>query len=215
MGAKCDPDPSAPAENTVESAAMSIADRIRIRGTRVLSDAHYRLTETTLDWRRSDGEWQTQKREVFDRGNGAVVLPYDLARGKVVLIRQFRLPAYLNGHEDLLVEAIAGLLDDAHPEDRIRLEAEEESGYRIGELTHVFDAFMSPGSVTETLHFFVAPYDPSMRIGPGGGHPGEGEDIEVLELPIGEALAMVDDGRICDAKTIMLLQYAALKLFPM
>jgi nudix-type nucleoside diphosphatase (YffH/AdpP family) len=192
---------------------MSIADRIRIKHKRVLSNAHYRLSETTFDWRRSDGEWQTQTREVFDRGNGAVLLPYDLARGTVLLIRQFRLPAYLNGHDDLLVEAIAGLLDDAHPEDRIRQEAEEESGYRLGALTHVFDAFMSPGAVTEALHFFVAPYDPSMRVGPGGGHPGEGEDIEVLELPIAEALAMVDDGRICDGKTILLLQYAALKLF--
>ncbi len=193
---------------------MSLKDRVRIKGVEVLSDAHYVLRRASLDWLRSDGAWQAQTREVFDRGDGAVLLPYDLKRGTVVLIRQFRLPAYLNGHDDLLIEAIAGLLDDAHPEDRIRLEAEEESGYRIGEVTHVFDAFMSPGAVTETLHFFVAPYEPSMRVGAGGGQAEEGEDIEVIELPLGEALSMIDDGRICDAKTILLLQYAALKLFP-
>ncbi len=192
---------------------MTISDRIRIREVRVLSDNHYILKTTSFDWRRGNGEWQTQHRETYDRGNGAVLLPYHRAQRTVVLIRQFRYPAYVNGHDDLMIEAVAGLLDDASPEERIRAEAEEESGYRLGKIEKIFEAFMSPGSVTEKLHFFIAEYDPSMRVGRGGGNPDEGEDIEVLELPIDEALAMIADGRIVDAKTIMLLQYAALKIF--
>ena len=192
---------------------MTIKDRLRVRETRLLSDNWYILKTTTFDWKRRDGTWQTQSREHYDRGNGAVLLPYDLARRTVLLVRQFRYPAYVNGHDDLLIEAAAGLLDDAEPETRIRVEVEEELGYRLGEVRKVFEAFMSPGSVTEILHFFVAPYDASMRIGDGGGHPDEGEDIEVLEPTIDEALAMVGDGRIRDAKTIMLLQHLALTTF--
>ena len=131
----------------------------------------------------------------------------------VLLVRQFRLPAYLNGYDDLLIDAAAGLLDDAQPEVRIRAEVEEELGYRLGAVRKVFEAFMSPGSVTEILHFFVAEYDASMRIGDGGGHPDEGEDIEVLEPTVDEARAMIADGRIRDAKTIMLLQHLALTVF--
>ncbi|HEY0912618.1 MAG TPA: GDP-mannose pyrophosphatase, partial [Bradyrhizobium sp.] len=152
-------------------------------------------------------------RETYDRGNGAALLPYNLAQRAVVLVRQFRYPTYVNGYDDLLIEAAAGQLDNATPEFRIRAEAEEETGYRLGKIEKVFEAFMSPGSITEKLHFFVAEYDPSMRIGSGGGLASEGEDIEVLELPIDQALAMIADGRIQDAKTIMLLQYAALKIF--
>ena len=192
---------------------MTIADRIRIDKVRLLSDNHYVLKTTTFEWRRANGEWQTQHRETYDRGNGAVLLPYNRAQRTVVLVRQFRYPAYVNGHDDLMIEAVAGLLDDASPEMRIRAEAEEESGYRLDKIEKIFEAFMSPGSVTERLHFFIAEYDPSMRVGHGGGNPDEGEDIEVLELPIDEALAMIGDGRIVDAKTIMLLQYAALKIF--
>lgn len=192
---------------------MSVKDRVRVRETRLLSDNWYVLKTATFDWKRRDGTWQTQSREVYDRGNGAVLLPYDLARRTVLLVRQFRYPAFVNGHDDLLIEAAAGLLDDAEPETRIRAEVEEELGYRLGEVQPVFQAFMSPGSVTEILHFFVAPYDATMRIGDGGGHPDEGEDIEVLELTVDEALAMIADGRIRDAKTIMLLQHAALHVF--
>src|SRR5712675_1316511 len=192
---------------------MSIADRIRVKNVRLLSDNHYTLKTTTFEWRRANGEWQTQHRESYDRGNGATLLPYNLGQRTVVLVRQFRYPAYVNGYDDLLIEAAAGLLDNASPEVRIRAEAEEETGYRLGEIRKVFEAFMSPGAVTEKLHFFVAEYDPSMRIGDGGGIADEGEDIEVLELPIDQALAMIADGRIVDAKTIMLLQYAALNIF--
>ena len=192
---------------------MTVSDRIRIKDVRVLSKHHYTLKTTTFEWRRGNGEWQTQQRESYDRGNGAALLPYNLAQRMVVLVRQFRYPAYVNGYDDLLVEAAAGLLDDETPELRIRAEAEEETGYRLGEIRKIFEAFMSPGSVTEKLHFFVAEYDPSMRIGSGGGKADEGEDIEVLELPIDQAMAMIGDGRIVDAKTIMLLQYAALNIF--
>ena len=192
---------------------MTISDRVRIKDERVLSHARYLLKSITFDYRRGNDEWQTQTREVYDRGNAATLLPYNLARRMVVLARQFRLPAYVNGHDDLMIEAAAGMLDNASPEERIRAEAEEEIGYRLHDVKKAFEAFMSPGAVTEKIHCFVAEYDPSMRIGDGGGLVDEGEDIEVLELPIDSALAMIADGRIADAKTIMLLQYAALNIF--
>ena len=192
---------------------MSISDRVRVRNVRVLSDEHHTLKSVTFEWRRRDGEWQTQTREVLDRGNAAALLPYNRAQRTVVLVRQFRYPAYVGGHDDLLIEAAAGLLDDETPEARIRAEAEEETGYRLGHIRKLFEAFMSPGAVTEKIHFFVAEYDPAMKIGSGGGIASEGEDIEVLELSFDQALAMIGDGRIADAKTIMLLQYAALNIF--
>jgi len=192
---------------------MTVSDRIRVQNVRLLSDNHYTLKTTTFEWRRADRKWQTQHRETYDRGNAAALLPYNLAQRTVVLVRQFRYPAYVNGYDDLLIEAAAGLLDNETPEIRIRAEVEEETGYRLGEIRKVFEAFMSPGAVTEKLHFFVAEYESNMRIGSGGGLASEGEDIEVLELPIDQGLAMIGDGRIADAKTIMLLQYAALNIF--
>ncbi len=192
---------------------MTVSDRIRVKNVRLLSDDHYVLKTTTFEWRRADGKWQTLNRETYDRGNAAVILPYNLKQRSVILVRQFRYPPYVNGYDDLMIEAAAGLLDNQSPEARIRSEAEEETGYRLGEVRKIFEAFMSPGSVTEKLHFFVAAYEPSMRIGEGGGVTSEGEDIEVLELGIDEAMAMIADGRIGDAKTIMLLQYAVLNVF--
>jgi nudix-type nucleoside diphosphatase (YffH/AdpP family) len=192
---------------------MTISDRIRVQNVRVLSANYATLKDTTFEWRRANGQWQTQTRETFDRGNAATLLPYNLRQRTVVLVRQFRYPAYVSGYDDLLIEAAAGLLDNASPEARIRAETEEETGYRLGEIRKIFEAFMSPGAVTEKIHFFVAEYDPSMRVGSGGGIASEGEDIEVLELPIDQALAMIGDGRIADAKTIMLLQYVALNIF--
>src|ERR1700675_1674873 len=141
---------------------MTISDRIRVQNVRVLSDNYATLKDTTFEWRRGNGEWQTQARETFDRGNAATLLPYNLKQRTVVLVRQFRYPAYVNGYDDLLIETAAGLLDDASPETRIRAEAEEETGYRLGDIRKVFEAFMSPGSVTEKLHFFVAAYEPGM-----------------------------------------------------
>lgn len=189
------------------------ADRVRIVDVRTLSDNWYVLKTTTFDFQRADGTWQRQHRETYDRGNGAVVLLHDPVRRTVILTRQFRFPAYVNGHDGMLIEAPAGLLDQATPEARIRAEAEEETGYRVGVVRKVFEAFMSPGSVTEKLYFFVAEYDAAAKAGRGGGIADEGEDIEVLELPFVAALRMIESGEIADGKTIMLLQYAALHLF--
>ncbi|SEE44788.1 nudix-type nucleoside diphosphatase, YffH/AdpP family [Streptomyces sp. 2131.1] len=184
---------------------------VRIRDVELTSRGWHVLRRTTFDYRRRDGRWETQERETYDRGNGAVVLPYDTERGRVLLTRQFRYPAYVNGHPDgMLIEAAAGLLDEEDPYTAIRRESAEELGICLGALVHVLDSYMSPGSVTERLHFFAAPYTPDDRTGPGGGVDEEGEDIEVLELPFAEALAMTRDGRITDGKTIMLLQWAAL-----
>jgi nudix-type nucleoside diphosphatase (YffH/AdpP family) len=188
-------------------------DRIRIHDVETLSDDWYLLKKTTFDLLRSDGTWQRQSRETYDRGNGATMLLYNLARRTVVLTRQFRFPAYVNGHPGMLIEAAAGLLDHASPEDRIRAEVEEETGYRVSCVRKIFEAFMSPGSVTERLYFFVAEYDSGARATLGGGNHAEGEDIEVLELPIDEALAAINTGDIQDGKTIMLLQYAILHIF--
>ena len=192
---------------------MTISDRVRVKNVEVLSDDYYLLKKTTFEYRRANGEWQTQSRETYDRGNCATVLPYNLAQRTVILVRQFRYPVYVNGYDNLLIEAAAGVLDGEAPEVRIRAEAEEETGYSLREVRKVFEAFMSPGAVTEKLYFFVAEYEPEMRVSSGGGIADEGEEIEVLELPIDEALAMIGDGRIVDAKTIMLLQYAALNIF--
>lgn len=191
---------------------MSIAERIRVEDVTVLSDDWYLLKKTVFSYRRGDGSWQRQSRETYDRGNGATILLYDPRRRTVILTRQFRYPAFVNGHDDLLIEAPAGLLDNATPEARIRAETAEETGFAIGAVRPIFDAFMSPGSVTERLHFFVAEYAPGDRASAGGGNADEGEDIDVLELGIDEALGMIDTGAIRDGKTIMLLQYAALNL---
>ncbi len=193
---------------------MSIAHRVRVEDVTVLSDDWYVLKKTTFSFRRSDGSWQRQSRETYDRGTGATILLYDPKRRTVILTRQFRYPVFVNGHDDLLIEAPAGLLDNAEPEVRIRAETEEETGFRVRDVRPIFDAFMSPGSVTERLHFFVGEYEPGDRASSGGGNETEGEDIAVLEVGIDEALSMIGSGTIRDGKTIMLLQYAALHLFP-
>jgi nudix-type nucleoside diphosphatase (YffH/AdpP family) len=193
---------------------MSLADRVRIQDVRTLSDDWYVLKKTIFDYRRRDGVWQRQSRETYDRGDGATILLYSRAKRSVVLVRQFRFPAYVNGWDDLLTETPAGLLDKATPADAIRREVEEETGYRARNVRPVFQAYMSPGSVTERLHFFIAEYEPQDRVAAGGGDAQEGEDIEVVELSIEDALERIDTGEICDGKTIMMLQYAALRLFP-
>ena len=158
-----------------------MAERVRVREVRVLSDDWYLLKKTTLDYQRRDGSWQTLNRETYDRGNGAAILLYDPARGTVLLVRQFRYPAFVNGHPEPLIEVAAGLLDELSPEEAIRREAEEEAGCHVAQPRRVFEAFMSPGSVTERLVFFVAEYSAATRITDGGGLAAEGEDIEVLE----------------------------------
>jgi len=192
---------------------MSIAHRIKVEDVKVLSHDWYLLKKTTFSFLREDGSWQRQSRETYDRGNGATILLYDPSRRTVILTRQFRYPAFVNGHDDLLIEAPAGLLDNAEPEARILAETEEETGFKVRHVRQIFDAFMSPGSVTERLHFFVGEYSPSDRTSDGGGNEEEGEDIAVLEIDIDEALAMIASGAIRDGKTIMLLQYAALNIF--
>ncbi|MGP1395340.1 MAG: NUDIX domain-containing protein [Inquilinaceae bacterium] len=183
---------------------------VRVRQVELLSDDWYVLKKTTFDYRRRDGRWQTMARETYDRGNGAAILLYDPDRRVVLLTRQFRYPAYVNGHAEPMIEVCAGILDEHSPEDCIRREVEEEAGVRVANPRRVFDAFMSPGSVTERLTFFVAEYRPGDRVNDGGGVVAEGEDIEILELTLETALSMVEDGRIVDAKTILLLHYAAL-----
>lgn len=193
---------------------MSLKNRVRVLEERLLSDNWYILKTTRFEYQRGDGRWQVQHRETYDRGNGAAILLYSLAQRSVILTRQFRYPAFVNGQTELMIEVPAGLLDAADPESRIRAEAEEEAGYRVRAPRQVFDTFMSPGAVTERLHLFVAEYDPADRISEGGGLEEEGEDIEVFELDFDSALSQVANGTINDAKTILLLQYAALHLFP-
>jgi nudix-type nucleoside diphosphatase (YffH/AdpP family) len=187
-----------------------ISAPIRVRSKELLSANWGKLWKVTFDITLRDGRAETQVREVYDRGNGAAILPIDPARGTVLLIRQFRMPVYVNGHDGWLIEACAGLLDDRDAEAAIRKEAEEELGYRIGAIERVFDVYMSPGSVTERLALFTGRYTPADRISAGGGSPHEGEDIEVLELPLAEAIALMKRGEIADGKTVLLLQHIAL-----
>ena len=184
-----------------------------VRDVEVTSDGWHVLRRTTYDYRRGDGAWETQQRETYDRGNGATILPYDPDRGTVLLTRQFRFPVYVNGHPDgMLIEAAAGLLDEDEAETAIRRETREELGVEIGVLEHVFDVYMSPGSVTERVHFYAGTYSPADRVSSGGGLADDGEDIEVLELTLEHATAMIADGRIADGKTIILLQWLAARL---
>ncbi len=186
-------------------------NNVKILETAILSNNWYTLKKITYEYKQKDGSLHVQNREAYDRGNGATILLYNKAAGTVILTRQFRLPTFINGNADgLLIEACAGLLDKDNPEDCIRRETEEETGYKITDVRKIFEAYMSPGSVTEILYFFVAAYTASMKVSDGGGVAHEQENIEVLELPFATAIKMVEDGAIKDAKTIMLLQYAQL-----
>jgi nudix-type nucleoside diphosphatase (YffH/AdpP family) len=185
-------------------------NEIRNHSPEVLSDGWGKFYKHTFELKRRDGTWDRQVREVYDRGHAAVILPYDPTRGTVLLVRQFRLPAFLNGDREPLIEACAGILEGTDPETCIRKEAEEELGYCLGSVTHVYDIYMSPGSVTEKLSFFTAEYSPSDQVSDGGGEASEGEDIEVLEMPLSNAMALVESGGIIDAKTVMLVQHLAL-----
>jgi len=185
--------------------------KVTIIETEVLSDNWYTLRKVTYDYQKKDGSWQRQSREAYDRGNGATILLYHGKERKVILTCQFRLPTFVNGNESgMLIEACAGLLDKDNPEDAIRRETEEETGYKVASVRKIFEAYMSPGSVTEILYFFVAEYERSMKINDGGGVAHEQEDIEVLELDADKAMSMIGTGEIRDGKTIMLLQYARL-----
>ncbi|WP_258101215.1 GDP-mannose pyrophosphatase NudK [Marinoscillum pacificum] len=186
-------------------------ENIKILNTEVLSDNWYTLNKVTFEHRDQQGNWTQQTREAYDRGNGATILLYNSSTKKVILTRQFRLPTYVNGNDDgMLIEACAGLLDKDNAEDCIRKETEEETGYKVSNVKKIFESYMSPGSVTEILYFFVAEYTKDMKVSDGGGLDEENEHIEVLELDFEEAYNMIASGEIKDGKTIMLLQYAKL-----
>jgi GDP-mannose pyrophosphatase NudK len=188
-----------------------ITRNIKIRNTEVLSNNWYTLNKVTYEYQNKDGAWETHSREAYDRGNGATILLYNTVSQTVILTRQFRLPTFINGNTDgLLIEACAGLLDENNAEDCIKKETEEETGYKVRDVRKIFEAYMSPGSVTEMLHFFVAEYDKAMKISDGGGLAEEQENIEVREIPFETAYHMIYTGEIKDGKTIMLLQYAKL-----
>ncbi|CAN5749909.1 GDP-mannose pyrophosphatase NudK [soil metagenome] len=181
---------------------------IKVLDITILSNNWYTLKKVTYEYNTKDGIKQTQSREAYDRGNGATILLYNKEQGTVILTRQFRLPTFINGNETgMLIEACAGLLDKENPEDCIRRETEEETGYRITTVRKVYEAYMSPGSVTEILYFFIAEYSKDMKVTEGGGVEHEQENIEVLEMPFHQAMDMIGNAEIKDAKTIMLLQY--------
>ena len=186
-------------------------DKVKILDTQILSDNWYVLRKITYEYFKKDGTKQVQTREVYDRGNGATILLYNKEQKTVILTKQFRLPTFVNGNENgMLIEACAGLLDKDNAEDCIRRETEEETGYKITAVKKIFEAYMSPGSVTETLYFFIAAYSKEMKVTDGGGVEHEEENIEVLEINIESAMQMIDNGEIKDGKTIMLLQYIKL-----
>lgn len=183
--------------------------KIEIKKTELLSDNWYVLNKVTFDYQKKDDSWVTQKREVYDRGNGAAILLYNTEQKTVILTRQFRLPTYLNGNKTgMMIEVCAGLLDQDNPEQCIIRETEEETGYRLNTVHKVMETYMSPGAVTEILYLFVGQYDESMKVSEGGGVEHEEENIDVMEMPFEEAYSMIESGQIKDAKTIILLQHA-------
>jgi len=185
-------------------------ERVKIHKTEILSNNWYTLKKITYDFQRKDGQWVSQNREAYDRGNGSTILLYNKETKTVILTRQFRLPTYINGNESgMLIETCAGLLDMDNAEDCIRRETEEETGYKVSSVKKIFEAYMSPGSVTEVLYFFIAEYSKNMKVNEGGGVD-EHEDIEVMELDFEKAYSQIQTGDIKDGKTIMLLQYAKL-----
>lgn len=185
--------------------------KIKVQKTEILSDNWYTLNKITYDFQKNDGEWETHSREAYDRGNGATILLYNKDKKSIVLTRQFRLPTFLNGNDTgMLIESCAGLLDKDNAEDCIKKETEEETGYQVSKVKKIYEAYMSPGSVTEILYFFIAEYDDTMKVGDGGGLEEEQENIQVLEMKFDDAYDMMAAGEIMDAKTIMLLQYAKL-----
>ncbi|NRB51322.1 MAG: GDP-mannose pyrophosphatase NudK [Saprospiraceae bacterium] len=186
--------------------------KVKINKVELLSDNWYTLRKYNFDFQKDDGSWETQEREAYDRGNGAAILLYNVEQKTVILTRQFRMPTYVNGNESgLMIEACAGILDEDNPEDCIRRETEEETGYQVDKVEKVMEIYMSPGSVTEILYLFIAAYNKQMKIHDGGGVPDEQENIEVLEIPFEEAYHMIKTGEIKDAKTVLLLQHLKLR----
>ncbi|SHG05975.1 nudix-type nucleoside diphosphatase, YffH/AdpP family [Flavobacterium segetis] len=186
---------------------------IKIQETEILSDNHYVLNKVTFDYQKNDNSWISHKREVYDRGNGAAILLYNLKKKTVVLTRQFRLPTYLNGNKSgMMIEVCAGLLDQDNPEQCIIRETEEETGYQILKVKKIMETYTSPGAVTEILHLFIGEYDDTMKISEGGGLESEQENIDVIEMLFDDAYQMISNGKINDAKTIILLQYGKINI---
>ena len=194
-------------------ASLSLTKRVKILDTTLLSDAWARLSKISFDYLRSDGQWQHQEREIYNRGDGAAILLYNLDQRTVVLIKQFRLPVYLDDNNGFLIEVPAGVLEQNDPEQTIRSETEQETGYQVSEISKVFSAYVSPGSITERIHYYQASYTSDQRVSAGGGLDSEGEDIEVMEVAFDDAMKWITTGQIQDAKTLLLLQHAALSLF--
>ncbi len=183
--------------------------KIKITKSELLSHNRFLLKKITYEYQNQKNEIQTQSREIYDRGNGATILLYNKSNKSVILTRQLRIPTYFNGNESgMMIETCAGMLDEDHPEECIRREVTEETGYEIENVQKIFEAYPSPGAVTEILHFFIGKYSPEMKIHEGGGLESEQENIEVLEYLFEDAYNMIATGEIKDAKTIMLLQYA-------
>lgn len=188
---------------------MKDSNNIKLTSSTLLSDNWGELRKVKYDFRLKDGSWQAQEREVYDRGNGAVILLYNKEKGTVILTKQLRIPTWFNGNTDgMMIEACAGVLDENDPEECIRRETQEETGYKVTEVKKIIEVYMSPGSVTEIIHFFTGAYSDEMKISEGGGVEGEHENIEVVEITFKEAVNMISSGEIKDAKTIILLQYA-------
>ena len=190
-----------------------LANRVKNISTTLLSDYWARLTNISYEYQRGDGQWQHQEREVYNRGDGAAILLYNLDLRTVVLIRQFRMPVYLDDKCGFLIEVPAGVLEQEDPEQTIRSETEQETGYRVSDIVKLFSAYVSPGSITERIRYYNASYTSEQRISAGGGLDSEGEDIEVMEVAFDDAMAWIKSGQIQDAKTILLLQHAALTFF--
>ncbi|WP_242093362.1 NUDIX domain-containing protein [Aestuariivivens sediminicola] len=183
--------------------------RIKNMKIELLSKKAYTLNNITFDYKLSKGKWVTQSRECYDRGDGAAILLYNKSKETIILVRQFRMPTLLNGNEDgFLVEVCAGLLDNQDPIACITRETEEETGYRVSHVKKVYEAYSSPGVMTEKMHFFIGEYTSDMKVNEGGGLEAEHEDIEVLEFSFKEAVSMLHKGEIKDSRTIVLLQYA-------
>ena len=183
--------------------------KVKINKIENLSNNWYTLDKVDFDYQTKDGKWQNQLRESYDRGDGAAILLYNSKKKTVILTKQFRMPSYLNENDDgMMIEVCAGLLDKQDPITCIKNEAEEETGYKILNPKKVFEIFSTPGAVTEKIHYFIAEYSNEMKISEGGGIEEETEEIEVLELDFNKAINMISSGEICDAKTIILLQYA-------
>jgi len=199
--------------NTPKAEPLTSSERIRVHQREILSDQWARLESVEFDYLRSDGEWQRQKREIYHRGHGAAILLYNLASNEIVLTRQFRFPAWSLGGDGFLLEVPAGIIEGDDPAQTIQAETEQETGFLIGEPTFLFKAYATPGSVTEQLHYYAAPFDNDQRPGTGGGLEEEGEDIEVVVVNLQQAFEWVMQGKIEDAKTIILIQYAQLHIF--